>query len=318
LKASDMWSIGVITYLLVCGRPPFVGNSVKEILKSIQFTHNITFPNSAHLTASCKDFIRKLLCRDVQQRLTAEQALQHPWISGDTASDQHFSSDYLRSLSKYHFSNKLQHILVNTILSEIDADQQAALCKDIISLNQQQSTMSGNYIVDHLLLHSSVSEVQLHQKRISEIGAKLHLKLDCISTLISCQEEDEEEEEEVDWDQLETMDVDNILQQVEQKEIELEGQVQDEDAYASKSTISYCSSPVTPEDAVCRQISVERFRAIMRKSSKQYDVEDIVSDLQDGNGYISLSNINSYHKQIQTVSPNQMEALCQMVEHQTH
>ena len=49
-----------------------------------------------------------------------------------------------------------------------------------------------------------------------------------------------------------------------------------------------------------RRISVQRFRAIMEKSAKQYNVDEIVNDLEDETGHIALRNIALYDRTLQT------------------
>ena len=116
LKAGDCWSIGVISYILVVGKVPFPGENQTEILRNIQSKDKqITFPK---LTSSCKEFIRGLLTDDISSRMTAAEALEHKWISGDGASNQDLStgSFYIESLKKYEYQNHLQQILVHALL----------------------------------------------------------------------------------------------------------------------------------------------------------------------------------------------------------
>ncbi|KAL7520103.1 hypothetical protein ACHAWX_004849 [Stephanocyclus meneghinianus] len=73
-NACDVWSVGVVAYILLCGYPPFNGS--ESILKgSLCFSGNGWGDKSTH----AKDFISCLLRRDVN-RLSAEQALRHPWM----------------------------------------------------------------------------------------------------------------------------------------------------------------------------------------------------------------------------------------------
>jgi len=79
MKKSDVWSIGVITYVLLTGRPPFWGNSNKEILKKI-IKGKVAFPRSAKLTATAKHFVLNLVQKRIEKRFTIEKALNHPFI----------------------------------------------------------------------------------------------------------------------------------------------------------------------------------------------------------------------------------------------
>lgn len=79
----DMWSIGVITYILLCGFPPFYGDTVPEIFEQIMEA-NFDYPEEYWGTISkdAKDFINRLLVVDSDKRLTAGDALRHPWLAG--------------------------------------------------------------------------------------------------------------------------------------------------------------------------------------------------------------------------------------------
>ncbi|NXM91071.1 DAPK3 kinase, partial [Oenanthe oenanthe] len=80
--AADMWSIGVITYILLSGASPFLGETKQETLANITAVNydfdEEFFSNTSDLA---KDFIQKLLVKDTRKRLTIQEALAHPWIT---------------------------------------------------------------------------------------------------------------------------------------------------------------------------------------------------------------------------------------------
>jgi calcium/calmodulin-dependent protein kinase I len=82
-KEVDMWSIGVITYILLCGFPPFYGDTVPEIFEQIMEA-NFDYPEEywGSVTKEAKDFINKLLVVDSDKRMSAVDALKHPWLNG--------------------------------------------------------------------------------------------------------------------------------------------------------------------------------------------------------------------------------------------
>ncbi|KAM0934623.1 putative protein kinase CAMK-CDPK family [Dioscorea sansibarensis] len=78
---ADMWSIGVITYILLCGSRPFWARTESGIFRSV-LRADPNFDDSPwpSVTSEAKDFVRRLLNKDYRKRMTAVQALTHPWL----------------------------------------------------------------------------------------------------------------------------------------------------------------------------------------------------------------------------------------------
>merc|ERR1711991_522724 len=102
----DMWSIGVITYILLCGFPPFYGDTIPEMFEQImsgQFDYPEEYWGS--ISDNAKKFISSLLLVDVNKRLTAKQALEHPWLK-DGAPDVKLASQFSRRLQNTNYQRK--------------------------------------------------------------------------------------------------------------------------------------------------------------------------------------------------------------------
>eukprot|EP01125_Pyxidicula_operculata_P019835 TRINITY_DN721_c0_g1_i1.p1 TRINITY_DN721_c0_g1~~TRINITY_DN721_c0_g1_i1.p1 ORF type:complete len:340 (+),score=71.61 TRINITY_DN721_c0_g1_i1:175-1194(+) len=80
-SAIDMWSAGVIMYILLCGYPPFYSENDAELFESImEANYHFHSPYWDNISAEAKDLIKKLLVPNPEQRLTSEQALNEPWF----------------------------------------------------------------------------------------------------------------------------------------------------------------------------------------------------------------------------------------------
>ncbi|XVE89986.1 hypothetical protein DITRI_Ditri20bG0040700 [Diplodiscus trichospermus] len=77
----DVWSAGVVLYVMLAGVPPFYGETAEEIFEAV-LRGNLRFPTRIFrsVSAEAKDLLRKMICRDVSKRWSAEQVLRHPWI----------------------------------------------------------------------------------------------------------------------------------------------------------------------------------------------------------------------------------------------
>mmetsp|Transcript_10786 Transcript_10786/g.19933 ORF Transcript_10786/g.19933 Transcript_10786/m.19933 type:complete len:398 (+) Transcript_10786:437-1630(+) len=80
-KSCDLWSVGVISYVLLCGYPPFNGDSNSEVHAAVK-RGRYTFPSVDWSCTSreATDFVRRLLQKNPRNRMTVDQALMHPWI----------------------------------------------------------------------------------------------------------------------------------------------------------------------------------------------------------------------------------------------
>lgn len=81
-RSCDIWAVGVLSYILLCGYPPFNGTSDFEIHASV-LRGGIEFEKDVweHLSKHSRDFVSKILCMDLSRISSVEEALQHPWIT---------------------------------------------------------------------------------------------------------------------------------------------------------------------------------------------------------------------------------------------
>ncbi|XP_043925722.1 testis-specific serine/threonine-protein kinase 1-like [Protopterus annectens] len=78
-KVSDIWSMGVILFVMVFNSMPYDDSNVKKMVR-IQKAHKVVFPRYERVTSECKALITSILHPDVMKRLTIEEILVHPWM----------------------------------------------------------------------------------------------------------------------------------------------------------------------------------------------------------------------------------------------
>ncbi|KAG6622787.1 CAMK/CDPK protein kinase [Phytophthora cinnamomi] len=116
-KSCDLWSIGVITYILLCGYPPFYGDTDPEIFASVRAgRYDFDSPEWTNVSNEAKDLISHLLLVDASKRLTADEVLRHPWISGSAPrSSMTLNPNIFSSLKRFTGNNKLKKAALGVI-----------------------------------------------------------------------------------------------------------------------------------------------------------------------------------------------------------
>jgi len=107
-NSVDIWSIGVICYILLCGFPPFYGNTDQQIFEKImKATYDFPSPDWDDITDDAKEFIQAILVLEPHERPTALECLQAPWIVSQAPSKTITHMDSFRGgLTEYNKKRK--------------------------------------------------------------------------------------------------------------------------------------------------------------------------------------------------------------------
>ena len=124
-EKCDIWSIGAMTYLMLCGEPPFNGNSNNEIFKKI-VKENIKFKSLLwkNISNNAKDFVKICLSKNSNKRPSAQEALNHIWFSNvknEIHNNKNIKKEILLNIKdfniNYEFKQMVLKYLINNKLS---------------------------------------------------------------------------------------------------------------------------------------------------------------------------------------------------------
>uniref|UniRef100_A0A3Q0KKC3 Serine/threonine kinase n=1 Tax=Schistosoma mansoni TaxID=6183 RepID=A0A3Q0KKC3_SCHMA len=115
--AADMWSLGVICYVMLSGLSPFLGDSQGETLANIiRVKYNFDYTEFAEISNDAMDFIRKLLVKDPRKRMTATECLQHQWLKQKKKTPKRSGTVSKKRLKHFVYRRKWQKA-VNAIIA---------------------------------------------------------------------------------------------------------------------------------------------------------------------------------------------------------
>ena len=137
-EKCDTWSAGVILYMLICGRAPFDGADDDEIIANIKKgTYNHFHKKLVASSPEVQDLVTKLLEVNVNKRLSAAEALQHPWFTKFNGKSLYMNLDkekvkmYLDRLVSFEINSKFQQMVLAFIVHNVpDTDE----TKDILKI----------------------------------------------------------------------------------------------------------------------------------------------------------------------------------------
>ena len=115
-SAVDMWSTGVILYILLCGFPPFYEEELPALFDSIlKARYDFPSPWWDNVTPGAKELVKALLHLDPKTRLTAEQTMKNDWVKNASSAEL---TGAKKQLKKYNASRKLRKAALGIIAQQ--------------------------------------------------------------------------------------------------------------------------------------------------------------------------------------------------------
>ncbi|KAL0012349.1 hypothetical protein SO802_007457 [Lithocarpus litseifolius] len=165
-KEIDIWSAGVILYILLSGVPPFWAENEKGIFDAV-LRGELDFQSEPWplISESAKDLIRKMLTKDPKKRITAAEVLEHPWIKGGQASDKPIDGAVLLRMKQFRAMNKLKKLALKVIAQSLSEEEIKGLKAMFTNMDTDNSgTITYEELKTGLArMGSRLSEVEVKQ-----------------------------------------------------------------------------------------------------------------------------------------------------------
>lgn len=172
-EKCDVWSAGVNLYILLCGYPPFSGDSDEKIMRKV-LLGRYSYPAEewANISEGAKDLITKMLTYEPEARITARQALDHPWIRHASRVPLTSSSavSIFRNLRSFRAGQKLQQATLTFIATQLATKEERDEMQQVFkSLDTDSSgTLSRSELINgfHILYGHRMENAEAEADRI--------------------------------------------------------------------------------------------------------------------------------------------------------
>lgn len=140
-EKCDIWSCGVIAYILLCGYPPFYGDNDTAILRAVKKGEfEFPSPDWDSISSHAKDFIKKMLTFDPTKRPSAEQLLDHEWLKTATAQGKSgkVAKDLGAKLRNFRSASRLKKVALTLIAQQLKDDDLRELKETFSALDKNR------------------------------------------------------------------------------------------------------------------------------------------------------------------------------------
>ncbi|XP_048007835.1 SNF-related serine/threonine-protein kinase [Megalobrama amblycephala] len=166
--AVDIWSLGVILFMLVCGQPPFQEANDSETLTMIM---DCKYTVPAHVSNACKDLINRMLQRDPKRRASLEEIESHAWLQGVDPSP---ATKYNTPLVSHKNLSEEEHnsIIQRMVLGDI-ADREAII--EALETNKYNHITATYFLLAERILREK-QEKEVQPRSSSPSNIKTHFR----------------------------------------------------------------------------------------------------------------------------------------------
>ncbi|TYH85435.1 hypothetical protein ES332_D02G266200v1 [Gossypium tomentosum] len=160
---ADVWSIGVIAYILLCGSRPFWARTESGIFRAVlKADPNFNEPPWPSLSPEAKDFVKRLLIKDPRKRMTAAQALCHPWIQSRNDAKVPLDILIFRLIKAYMRSSPLRKAALKALSKTLTPDELFYLREQFALLDPKNGSITLENIKTALMKNATDAMKESH------------------------------------------------------------------------------------------------------------------------------------------------------------
>lgn len=161
-RECDIWSCGVVMFILFSGEPPFCGATDEETIRIVK-RGRFTFPDEvwSHVSEDAKSLISSMLTLDARRRMTAEQALAHSWLTrlAPQSSGKAVEETHLRTMRSFCDKSKLKKVALHAVALLLDEPAIRELKELFVRLDE-----NGDGVVTFAEFQKGMKELKLEDQ----------------------------------------------------------------------------------------------------------------------------------------------------------
>lgn len=153
-EKCDVWSCGVILYILLCGYPPFEGDTDEEIMERIE-TEEVKYDSDgwSEISEDGKNFLKKLLTKNFNKRISAQDALKDPWLTrlcSDNSNSSYVKlTNSVQKFQQFDSRPKLKNAIMAFMVHHLATEE---MTKDLIeTFKKMDKSGDGRLSLEELL-----------------------------------------------------------------------------------------------------------------------------------------------------------------------
>merc|ERR1712232_1507184 len=206
-EKCDIWSCGVLAYIMLCGYPPFYGDTDGDILKMVKSgKFDFPSPDWDNTSKEAKDFISKMLFTDPRQRLSSDNCKDHAWLSMKAATGGgEISKDLAVKFSAFVQKGKLKKICLTLMAQQMKDEELQSMKNDFKALDKNND---GTLTIKEIVEGMTKKGITIEEEKLNALDTDKSGSIDYSEFLAACLATRQNWRKEELWSAFRTFDKD--------------------------------------------------------------------------------------------------------------